>query len=56
MIERKLVTEAGFDAMVLDVCYDRGDCKALGIDYCNITGQDVDKIRTNLLKQYEVKG
>ena len=55
MIEKEIITAEGFDAMVLDTCYDKQSCGALGIDYCNITGHDITKIRSILSNQYEIK-
>jgi len=38
---------------VLDLLYDRKFCREIGIDYCKINGQDVDRVREWVYTQYE---
>jgi hypothetical protein len=38
---------------VLDLLYDRKFCKEQGINYCEINGQDVEKVREWVYTQYE---
>ena len=44
-----------FEKKVLDICYDRYICRELGIDYCHIQNQDVERIRDYLRERYKIK-
>ena len=37
--------ENELEKKALDVCYDKAECKKLGIDYNNITQRDIDRIK-----------
>lgn len=40
------------DKLVLDICYDRLECKRLGIDYSNVSFHDVQRIKYLILSGY----
>ncbi|MFQ6084367.1 MAG: hypothetical protein ACE5WD_13555 [Candidatus Aminicenantia bacterium] len=48
------VTQKQFDGLVLDVAYDREECKALGIDYVNLGQEAVAKIKEYMNRFYEI--
>jgi len=33
------------EQLALDICYDRHECKRLGIDYNNVTHHDIQRIK-----------
>lgn len=50
-----LATEAFIESLVLDVLYDRGLCKEIGIDYCRIDSADVEKARQYVRRFYQLQ-
>lgn len=44
-IELMSEEEKKLDKLVLDICYDRSECRKLGIDYNNVTYHDMQRIK-----------
>ena len=51
-MELETNTKLELEKEVLDLLYDRKFCKEMGIDYCNIDSNDVNKVRDWVYNEY----
>ena len=45
-------TQSEFERIVLERCYSRHYCACMGVDYCEITPADLEKIREDLYDKF----
>lgn len=53
-IETKTITRRELELMVESICYDRQECRRIGVDYNRLNANDIHKIRSSLLQVYNV--